>query len=453
MKLGKSGWLENLLTEVVTLHQTNTRGTQGELTPWERRESARAYLKHQVGEGQLLFGASDEELERSSSALPFLATVRSWARMVLEVARRLEAPAGPRREQLLVLFSALVAKPATTRSVDALVRQKKPPSARLWSAVEAGLEDWVASWVGDPVHGLLLHTGVSVVDARLLGQEAVDYFLHPGFDLDRSLRRHEVASRLKAVLAETLSALIAAAQRPNATTRRTILQQVDGLHLPPSVGRALRERIQQILEGRASSQAWRTLRNPSGRRWLLSQLLLSAQVQGREAPRERAFIAEVAASLSMGPSGLAHLEHEVAVTYVGHRSLVDAFTESDRPWTRGFRLTSVQSSLNRNFERLMQEVRETGELSVLLGKVARGYRPTPEERQQMRAQLIDLAKAVPALALFAAPGGMFLLVALAKVVPFNLLPSAWQEATPAKGPRSGRKVTENPAVDRVRGKP
>ena len=438
MKLGKAGWLANLLTEVVTLHQSSTQGPSGELTLWERRESARAYLKRQVGAAQLLFGASDEELDRSPSALPFLATVRSWARMVLEVARRLEAPAGPRREQLLLLFSALVEEPETTRSLDALVRQKKPPSARLWSRVETGLEDWAAAWVGDPVHGLLLHTGVSVVDARLLGQEALDYFLHEGFSLDRSARRHEVASRLKAVLAETLAALIAAEQRPHAVTRRTILRQVEGLHLTPSVGRPLRERIQQVMEGGTRSEAWRSLRNPSGRRWLLSQLLLSALVQGRKSAKEEAFIGEVAGSLSMGLVSLRALEHEVAVTYVAHRSLVDSFTEADAAWTRGFRLTSMQSSLNRNFERLMQEVRETGELSVLLGKVARGYRPTDEERQRMRAQLIDLAKAVPALALFAAPGGMFLLIALAKVVPFNLLPSAWQEG----GPRA-----------RVRGKP
>ena len=43
----------------------------------------------------------------------------------------------------------------------------------------------------------------------------------------------------------------------------------------------------------------------------------------------------------------------------------------------------------------------------------------------MKAQLIDLAKAVPALAIFAAPGGLLLLPLLAKLLPFNVLPSAW----------------------------
>ena len=57
------------------------------------------------------------------------------------------------------------------------------------------------------------------------------------------------------------------------------------------------------------------------------------------------------------------------------------------------------------------------------------------------AQLIDVAKAVPALALLAAPGGLLLLPLLAKVLPWNVLPSAWEPpraqpspALPAKPP-------------------
>ena len=66
-----------------------------------------------------------------------------------------------------------------------------------------------------------------------------------------------------------------------------------------------------------------------------------------------------------------------------------------------------------------------GELSVFLGKLAIGQRLTSEERRRMRQELIDLAKAIPALAIFAAPGGLLLLAALAKVLPFSLLPSAF----------------------------
>ena len=40
--------------------------------------------------------------------------------------------------------------------------------------------------------------------------------------------------------------------------------------------------------------------------------------------------------------------------------------------------------------------------------------------------ILDLAKAVPALAIFAAPGGMLLLPLLVKLLPFSVLPSAWE---------------------------
>ncbi len=75
----------------------------------------------------------------------------------------------------------------------------------------------------------------------------------------------------------------------------------------------------------------------------------------------------------------------------------------------------------------MQEARETGDLAVLLAKAARGVKLTGEERRRMRAQLIDVAKVIPALAIFAAPGGVLVLLALSKVLPFNLLPSAFQD--------------------------
>jgi hypothetical protein len=87
----------------------------------------------------------------------------------------------------------------------------------------------------------------------------------------------------------------------------------------------------------------------------------------------------------------------------------------------------IQRTVEKNFQRLMQEIRETGELSVLLTKAARGHKLTKEERAKMRAQLIDVAKAIPALAIFAAPGGVLLFIALAKVLPFNLLPSSFQD--------------------------
>ena len=68
-----------------------------------------------------------------------------------------------------------------------------------------------------------------------------------------------------------------------------------------------------------------------------------------------------------------------------------------------------------------------GELKFLLGRLARGQTLTASERRKMREQLLDLAKALPAVAIFAAPGGVLLLAALAKLLPQSFLPAAFQE--------------------------
>jgi hypothetical protein len=59
---------------------------------------------------------------------------------------------------------------------------------------------------------------------------------------------------------------------------------------------------------------------------------------------------------------------------------------------------------------------------------------------------VDVAKAVPALAIFAAPGGMLLLPILAKLLPFSLLPSAWEKGG-ARGSAPAGGVGGAPPVD------
>jgi hypothetical protein len=116
----------------------------------------------------------------------------------------------------------------------------------------------------------------------------------------------------------------------------------------------------------------------------------------------------------------------------------------------GRALELLWKSLEKNLRWVMQEIRETGELSVLLSRAARGQTLSADERKRMRAQLIDLAKAIPALAIFAAPGGVLLLIFLAKVLPFSLLPSAFreqeeEEAGAAKAKDSAPAATEGGA--------
>jgi hypothetical protein len=87
----------------------------------------------------------------------------------------------------------------------------------------------------------------------------------------------------------------------------------------------------------------------------------------------------------------------------------------------------MSTTMKKNYRALLKEIRETGELSKLLGRAARGQKLNSAEKAAMREQLINVAKAVPALAIFAAPGGLLLLLALAKVLPFDLLPSSFRD--------------------------
>ena len=74
----------------------------------------------------------------------------------------------------------------------------------------------------------------------------------------------------------------------------------------------------------------------------------------------------------------------------------------------------------------MNEIKETKELSELLVKAT--TKPlTAREKEKVREQLMDVARSIPALAIFALPGGGLLLPVLIKVLPFNILPSSFQD--------------------------
>lgn len=80
--------------------------------------------------------------------------------------------------------------------------------------------------------------------------------------------------------------------------------------------------------------------------------------------------------------------------------------------------------LGRNKDRLVQEMRESKELMTLIQK-SRKEDLSPIEKEQVRAQFIDLLKTMPSVALFLLPGGSLLLPLILKLVP-ELVPSAFK---------------------------
>lgn len=467
MDLGKTGWLSSMLEESVAAH---ARAPTPVVSPGlsessSGRARARSYLRRMLRASGLLYGtpadggaASEGTSPESSMAgapeeVLFHAVMRTFARMALDIASLAGAPEGPRREQLLLLLAVLTGQPDEAEAIQEKVRQGHEVPRKLWGKVEDALERRAMSLAGDPAYGLVLHNGALYADAHMFGRQALDYFARGGLNGEMARRRIDFAARQKALLVEVLTGLACVDRQPTYSARRAILRQVEDLGLPHELAGELRTAVRESFERRHSlSAAVRNVRSVDLRRFILEQTLLASLVDGRRSRGERAFIEQLTQALRVPESTVHQLELEVAEFYAKNRSVVDVFTVSSAANLMGEDMvSSMQSALERNFHRLMQEVRETGELYHLLTKAARRQELTAEERRRMRAQLIDVAKAIPALAIFAAPGGMLLLVALAKVLPFNLLPSAFQDEPEPTLPKEDEPVSEGAPSERKAG--
>ncbi|MGK0414666.1 MAG: hypothetical protein ACJA1B_002894 [Polaribacter sp.] len=88
----------------------------------------------------------------------------------------------------------------------------------------------------------------------------------------------------------------------------------------------------------------------------------------------------------------------------------------------------IKVLLRRNKLRLYQELSQSKEAMYLIRKAAR-TNLTPEEKEKIKIQLLDICKAIPSLAVFLLPGGALLLPLLIKLIP-DILPSAFKEEPP-----------------------
>jgi DnaJ-domain-containing protein 1 len=228
---------------------------------------------------------------------------------------------------------------------------------------------------------------------------------------------------------EVLVGLVCAERKPGFPTRRAILRQIDDLHLPAALADSTREFARRAFERPVPLKKLAAgIRSKDLKRFLLEQTILASLVDGRRSPRELEWTYALAAELGFQKSEVQALELTMAAFYKEHRDVVDVFTLSAGADLMGEEyVDELSTTVRKNYRALLNEIRKTGELSVLLARAARGQKLTAEEKRRMREQLLDVAKAVPALAIFAAPGGIILLVALARVLKFNLLPSSFRD--------------------------
>lgn len=268
---------------------------------------------------------------------------------------------------------------------------------------------------------------MALADELAAAAEAALYILER-----RAVRQHRdlqigtLDGEQRVALASVLAALAWADGKLRPEEEHTFREQLVRLHLTPSE----RKQAWAALRSRnaALGDVATRLRGEAAE-FTLERAIWTSLVDGDQAAEELALIDELAQAVGLSRERQAQIEDRVLRWFERDHLLLGV----GRPAGGGLLYLRVQQRIAQivrlNLRRLMKEVQETGELSMLLVKAGRGQALSTEEKRKVAAQLLDIAKTIPALAVFALPGGGILLPVLLKLLPFNLLPSAFTELT------------------------
>jgi hypothetical protein len=381
---------------------------------------------------------------RLPSPESFRQTVLDHLTLLLDLRLLEPRPAGPDPVAARAELAAFLA--GATGEEELALSAAAPPSATRARAIERALARAGARLrkrffpPGDPVLGLPLSSGSVAVFRRHLARIAGGFLRTGGLDLEALQRHSEYAARELVLLAEALAGLLDSASPPDRRARWVRSRQMARLGFRGSLLRAARKGIAAPRQPQELSVA-----APAPVRAFLFEQILLAQLRSRLSGEAPARFAEAFASTAgLDPQAVVAAQLEAAAQsgdpqawFEGSGGPEAALDWHDLAEEWGAAAVDrVSSAVTSNLSALATEIRETGELGALLTKAAGGQRLTPEEKRKVRAQLVDLAKAVPALAIFAAPGGTILLPVLAKLLPFNFLPGAWDKpgARPGQAP-------------------
>lgn len=434
--LTDKGWLEDLITEELERYDPAAAGASlpddvraasavpTDLATASRLLVARSLRRHHLG----------AEPEPRTA---FLDDVRQHVALALDLALLRGEPFVRTRQR-----AELAAYLASAVGEDGLAMAVEPerPGGASDRAVERALRAAAEALrgrffpPGDPMHGLALHTGAVAVLRRRLARVAIGYH-RDGRLVPEALARHGAyAARESLLLAEVLSGLVRAIGPTDDRARTIRLRQLVRLGL----GRADLREARRRVEAPRPPEAIAADAPERVRPFLLEQLFL-AQLRARSTEETATrYVEAFTAAAGLDACAVAGARVEAAAQHGDHQSWFAAFDETGVPleWQKladewesvaDHVVERVSAAVTENVGAMVREIRETGELGQLLGKAAAGHALSAVEKRKVKAQLIDLAKAVPALAIFAAPGGMLLLPLLAKLLPFNVLPSAWDK--------------------------
>jgi tellurite resistance protein len=163
------------------------------------------------------------------------------------------------------------------------------------------------------------------------------------------------------------------------------------------------------------------------RRYFLDVIVMVLLIDGTVDELEQKFVVELVERLGLWREELEQCRAALEAFLIHqeqHLHLLHARPQALRLADRLRERATV--AIRKNLDRLMNEVRETHELYALLMKATR-HPLTAEEKRKVRSQLYDIMKTIPALAIFALPAGGVILPILIRLLPFNLLPSSFDD--------------------------
>lgn len=164
----------------------------------------------------------------------------------------------------------------------------------------------------------------------------------------------------------------------------------------------------------------------SVKRFLLDISALTIYCNHETVDEERSFLNELSEWLDLSDSDVEQaimmaqqfvLENHKSIPYLKDSTSVENVLNSvSKRWVK---------ILGRNKDKLAVELKQSKELVSLIRK-STSSELTKEEKEKVKTQFMDIAKSMPALAIFLLPGGAILLPVVLKVIP-KLVPSAFRE--------------------------
>jgi hypothetical protein len=274
---------------------------------------------------------------------------------------------------------------------------------------------------GVPLTGLPMIAGQTSIEARFIARWAESYArkeLTP--ERRAELRRKAAQERLQ--FGGLLLAMHAAEGAAGLSSAKVIRKQILNLQ----VERNAQTRLESWLLKAPKPAEVVAVTGAMENSQLLLCGLVAAALDGHQSQAEMNMLVAFAEAAGISPARLDELGAGVAQMIFTQYDLVE------RLWTEQKRhnldRSALYAALLNHGEKVVNELKEASGAMNLMRRASLGQGLSKDEWSNLRGSLSDMGRTVPALALFAMPGGALLLPAAARALPFDLRPSSYRES-------------------------